>query len=51
MGVQYYEGKEYRYVDYPVMDVLQMIGQACHPVEDKWSWCVLMCQQISSRNS
>jgi hypothetical protein len=25
MGVQYYEGKEHRYIDYPVMDVLQMI--------------------------
>ena len=51
MGVQYYEGKEYRYVDYPVIDVLQMIGRACCPVEDERSRCVLMCQQISSRNS
>ncbi|TFY55063.1 hypothetical protein EVJ58_g8480 [Rhodofomes roseus] len=45
MGVQFYEGKEHRYVDYPVMDVLQMLGRACRPMEDDKSRCVLMCQQ------
>ncbi|KAJ4471946.1 Sec63-domain-containing protein [Lentinula lateritia] len=45
MGVQYFEGKEHRYVDYPVMDVLQMIGKACRPRHDDRSRCVLMCQQ------
>jgi pre-mRNA-splicing helicase BRR2 len=45
MGVQSYEGKEHRYVDYPVMDVLQMMGRACRPLEDERSRCVLMCQQ------
>jgi pre-mRNA-splicing helicase BRR2 len=45
MGVQYYEGKEHRYRDYPVMDVLQMMGRACRPREDERSRCVLMCQQ------
>ncbi|CCL98051.1 uncharacterized protein FIBRA_00045 [Fibroporia radiculosa] len=45
MGVQCYEGKEHRYVDYPVMDVLQMMGRACRPTEDDKSRCVLMCQQ------
>ncbi len=44
-GVQFYEGKEHQYVDYPVMDVLQMMGKACRPLEDKNSCCVLMCQQ------
>ncbi|KDQ53780.1 hypothetical protein JAAARDRAFT_136540 [Jaapia argillacea MUCL 33604] len=44
MGVQFYEGKEHRYVDYPVMDVLQMMGRACRPMEDDRSRCVLMCQ-------
>ncbi|EED83829.1 predicted protein [Postia placenta Mad-698-R] len=33
-AIQAYEGKEHRYVDYPVMDVLQMTGQACRPTED-----------------
>lgn len=45
MGVQYFEGKEHRYVDYPVTDLLQMIGRACRPAEDDKSRCVLMCQQ------
>lgn len=45
MGVQSYEGKEHRYIDYPVMDVLQMMGKACRPLEDERSRCVLMCQQ------
>ncbi|KAF7338196.1 putative ATP dependent RNA helicase [Mycena venus] len=45
MGVQSYEGREHRYVDYPVMDVLQMMGRACRPTEDERSRCVLMCQQ------
>jgi pre-mRNA-splicing helicase BRR2 len=45
MGVQYYEGREHRYRDYPVMEVLQMMGRACRPGEDDSSRCVLMCQQ------
>ncbi|KAJ7046921.1 putative RNA helicase [Mycena alexandri] len=45
MGVQSYEGREHRYIDYPVMDVLQMMGRACRPKEDERSRCVLMCQQ------
>ncbi|KAF7323081.1 hypothetical protein HMN09_00088200 [Mycena chlorophos] len=45
MGVQSYEGREHRYIDYPVMDVLQMMGRACRPMEDERSRCVLMCQQ------
>ncbi|KAH8119267.1 Sec63-domain-containing protein [Phellopilus nigrolimitatus] len=45
MGVQFFEGKEHRYVDYPVTDVLQMMGKACRPIEDDRSRCVLMCQQ------
>ncbi|KAJ7285982.1 putative RNA helicase [Mycena rebaudengoi] len=45
MGVQSYEGREHRYIDYPVMDVLQMMGRACRPTEDDRSRCVLMCQQ------
>ncbi|KAJ3757592.1 putative RNA helicase [Lentinula raphanica] len=51
MGVQYYEGKEHRYVDYPVMDLLQMVGKACTPGYGdgqeggaKSTRCVLMCQ-------
>ena len=43
MGVQFYEDKEHHYIDYPVMDILQMMGRACRPIEDE-SRCVLMCQ-------
>ncbi|KAI9277671.1 Sec63 Brl domain-containing protein [Umbelopsis sp. AD052] len=44
MGTQYFEGKEHRYVDYPIPDVLQMMGRACRPREDDTGRCVLMCQ-------
>ncbi|CAO3589811.1 unnamed protein product [Absidia cylindrospora] len=44
MGTQYFEGKEHRYADYPITDVLQMIGRACRPLEDNTGKCVLMCQ-------
>ena len=44
MGTQYYEGKEHRYVDYQVTDVLQMIGRACKPSGGEQGICVLMCQ-------
>ncbi|GAA5859336.1 hypothetical protein JCM8547_001990 [Rhodosporidiobolus lusitaniae] len=46
MGVQSFEGKEHRYVDYPFTDVLQMMGRACRPSHDTSSRCVLMCQQV-----
>jgi hypothetical protein len=45
MGVQYFEGREHRYVDYPVADVLQMIGHASRQQIEKSGRCVLMCQQ------
>lgn len=45
MGVQYFEGKEHRYVDYPFTDVLRMMGRACRPLHDSSSRAVLMCQQ------
>ncbi|CAG8581624.1 7898_t:CDS:2 [Paraglomus occultum] len=46
MGTQYFEGKEHRYADYPITDVLQMMGRACRPREDDTGRCVLMCQGI-----
>ena len=48
MGVQTYEGKEHRYVDYAFTDVLQMMGRACRPKVDQSSKCVIMCPQVSS---
>jgi pre-mRNA-splicing helicase BRR2 len=43
MGSQYYEGKEHRYVDYPIPDVLQMMGRASRPIVGEIGKCVLMC--------
>lgn len=44
MDTQYYNGKNHSYEDYPVTDVLQMIGRANRPVDDHDAKCVLMCQ-------
>lgn len=46
MGTQYYEGKEHRYTDYPMTDVLEMMGRASRPVEGESARCVLMCQSV-----
>ncbi|KAI9034250.1 Sec63 Brl domain-containing protein [Hyaloraphidium curvatum] len=46
MGTQYYEGKEHRYTDYPMTDVLEMMGRASKPAEGESARCVLMCQSV-----
>ena len=46
MGTQYYEGREHRYVDYPLSEVLQMFGKATRPLEDKISKGVLMVAAV-----
>lgn len=42
MGTQFYEGREHRYIDYPISEILQMFGKASRPLEDKTSKGVLM---------
>ncbi|GBP96191.1 Putative U5 small nuclear ribonucleoprotein 200 kDa helicase [Eumeta japonica] len=44
MDTQFYNGKNHSYEDYPITDVLQMIGRANRPIEDADAKCVLMCQ-------
>lgn len=44
MDTQYYNGKNHSYEDYPITDVLQMVGRANRPLEDHDAKCVLMCQ-------
>ncbi|BFY98347.1 hypothetical protein BsWGS_01387 [Bradybaena similaris] len=44
MDTQYYDGKMHSYEDYPVTDVLQMIGKANRPLVDKEGKAVIMCQ-------
>ena len=43
LDAQHYEGAERRYVDYPVTDVLQMMGRASRPLVDDVGRCVLLC--------
>jgi len=44
MDTQYYNGKLHAYHDYPVTDILQMVGRANRPTEDSDAKCVLLCQ-------
>lgn len=46
MGTQFFEGREHRYVDYPISEVLQMFGKACRPLQDKSSKGVLMVPAV-----
>lgn len=44
MDTQFYNGKIHAYEDFPITDVLQMVGRANRPQEDDDAKCVLMCQ-------
>ncbi|CAK8692210.1 U5 small nuclear ribonucleoprotein 200 kDa helicase-like [Clavelina lepadiformis] len=44
MDTQHYNGKIHAYVDYPIYEVLQMIGRANRPLKDEEGKCVVMCQ-------
>jgi len=44
MDTQFYNGKIHAYEDYPITDVLQMVGRANRPLDDDDAKCVLMCQ-------
>ncbi|KAG6836220.1 hypothetical protein H0H93_010137 [Arthromyces matolae] len=46
MEVQSYKDKEHRYIDYPVMDALQMMGHACRTTEAEHSRCVCVFHQV-----
>jgi pre-mRNA-splicing helicase BRR2 len=46
MGTQCFEGREHRYVDYPLSEVLQMFGKATRPLEDTMSRGVLMVPAV-----
>ena len=42
MDTQHFDGAEHRYVDYPLTDLLQMMGRACRPLIDDVGRCVLL---------
>ncbi|KAH9840433.1 Sec63 Brl domain [Teratosphaeria destructans] len=46
MGTQFFEGREHRYIDYPIAEVLQMFGKAGRPGVDKDCRGVLMCPEV-----
>ncbi|CAH8646705.1 unnamed protein product [Dicrocoelium dendriticum] len=43
-GTEYYDGRTKRYVDYPITDVLQMMGRAGRPQFDNQGTAVIMVQ-------
>ncbi|KAF2754265.1 pre-mRNA splicing helicase-like protein [Pseudovirgaria hyperparasitica] len=45
-GTQYYEGREHRYIDYRISDVLQMFGKAGNPGNVKAAKGVLMVPAV-----
>ena len=46
MGTQFYEGREHRYIDYPISEILQMFGRACRPLVDQNAKGVLMVPAV-----
>ncbi len=45
-GTEYYDGKQKRYVDYPITDVLQMIGRAGRPQFDEKGIAVVLVHDL-----
>jgi pre-mRNA-splicing helicase BRR2 len=43
MDTVFYEGRERRFVDYCITDIMQMIGFASRPLQDDVGKCVLLC--------
>ena len=50
MDTQHYDGSEHRYVDYPITDILQMMGRACRPLLDDTGRCVPLCHAPNNPN-
>ena len=44
LSLQTYEGREHRYVDYPLTDMLQMVGHCTVPGDEGSSRCMLFVQ-------
>ena len=46
MGTQFFEGREHRYIDYPISEILQMFGKATRALDNKSSKGVLMVPAV-----
>ncbi|OIW35365.1 Sec63-domain-containing protein [Coniochaeta ligniaria NRRL 30616] len=46
MGTQYYDGREHRYVDYPLAEILEMFGKALQASKDGRGRGLLMLPQV-----
>lgn len=46
MNTQFFEGREHRYIDYPISEILQMFGKASRPGQDKFGRGVLMVPAV-----
>ena len=46
MGTQFFEGREHRYIDYPISEILQMFGKATHSKASNTSRGVLMVPAV-----
>jgi pre-mRNA-splicing helicase BRR2 len=46
MGTQYFNGREHRYVDYQISEILQMFGRSSRPLEDRMGRGVLMVPAV-----
>jgi pre-mRNA-splicing helicase BRR2 len=46
MGTQFFEGREHRYIDYPISEILQMFGKAGRSSKDSLSRGVLMLPAV-----
>lgn len=44
-GTEYYDGKAKRYVDFPITDILQMMGRAGRPQYDQHGKAVILVHE------
>ncbi|WFD43545.1 RNA helicase [Malassezia psittaci] len=44
LSLQTYEGKEHRYIDYPLTDMVEMVGKCTVPGDQGNARCMLFCQ-------
>ncbi|KAF3629042.1 U5 small nuclear ribonucleoprotein kDa helicase [Capsicum annuum] len=45
MGTQYHDGRENVHSDYPVSNLLQMMGHAGRPLVDRSGKCIILCHE------